>query len=160
MSERNYWLMKSEPDVFGIDHLAASPNQTTKWEGVRNYQARNYLRDNMKVGDGILFYHSNANPLCIAGTAVVASEPYPDPTQFDPDSDYYDATTPPDNPRWILVDVKLAQIFPAPVLRETMQQTSGLESMIVLQRGTRLSIHPVTATEWRIIHQLAGVEPI
>lgn len=160
MSERNYWLMKSEPDVFGIDHLAASPNQTTKWEGVRNYQARNYMRDSMKVGDGILFYHSNANPLCIAGTAIVASEPYPDPTQFDPDSDYFDATTPPDNPRWILVDVKLAQIFPAPVLRETLQQTSGLESMIVLQRGTRLSIHPVTASEWRIIHQLAGVEPI
>jgi len=160
MSERNYWLMKSEPDVFGIHDLAASPNQTTKWEGVRNYQARNYMRDSMKPSDGILFYHSNAKPLGIAGTAVVASESYPDPTQFDPDSDYYDATTPVDNPRWMLVDVKLAQIFPAPVLRETLQQTSGLESMILLQRGSRLSIHPVTASEWRIIHQLAGVEPI
>jgi predicted RNA-binding protein with PUA-like domain len=159
MSERSYWLMKSEPDVFGIQDLANSPYQTTAWEGVRNNQARNYMRDSMKPGDGVLFYHSNANPLCVAGTAVVASEAVPDPTQFDPESEYFDATSSMANPRWMMRHIKLVHLFEPPVLRETLAATPGLESMILLQRGTRLSVHPVTADEWRIIHHLAGVQP-
>lgn len=152
--------MKSEPDEFGIDDLIKADNQTTRWEGVRNYQARNFMRDDMKPGDGVLFYHSNANPLAIVGTMNVSSEPYPDPSQFDPKSDYFDAKSSDDNPRWIVVDVKFTQKFDRAVLRETLLQTDGLQDMVLLQRGSRLSIHPVTESEWKIVHDLAGVEPV
>lgn len=152
--------MKSEPDEFGIDDLMKAENQTTRWEGVRNYQARNFMRDDMKPGDGVLFYHSNANPLAIVGTMNVATESYPDPSQFDPKSDYFDPKSSDDNPRWMLVDVKFTQKFETPVLRETLMKTEGLEDMILLQRGSRLSINPVTEQEWNIIHQLAGVKPV
>lgn len=151
--------MKSEPDEFGIDDLIASENQTTRWEGVRNYQARNFMRDDMKPGDGVLFYHSNADPLAVVGTAHVSSEPYPDPSQFDPKSDYFDPKSSQDNPRWILIDVTFTQKFDRPVLRETLMQTDGLQDMVVLQRGSRLSINPVTESEWMIVHELAGAKP-
>lgn len=152
--------MKSEPDEFGIDDLMNAENQTTRWEGVRNYQARNFMRDDMKPGDGVLFYHSNANPLAVVGTMNVSSQPYPDPSQFDPKSDYFDPKSSQDNPRWILVDVKFTSKFDGPVLRETLMQTEGLENMVLLQRGSRLSINPVTEQEWKIIHQLAGAKPV
>lgn len=156
MSARSHWLMKSEPDVFSIHDLAKAPNRSTPWEGVRNYQARNYMRDQMKPGDGILFYHSNADPLAIVGTAVVASAPYPDPTQFDPASDYHDPKSTPDNPRWMLVDVKLDRIFTKPVTRQMLAETPGLDTMAVLQKGSRLSITPVTPQEWNLVMELAS----
>jgi predicted RNA-binding protein with PUA-like domain len=152
--------MKSEPDEFGIDDLIAAENQTTRWEGVRNYQARNFMRDDMNPGDGVLFYHSNANPLAIVGTMNVSSNPYPDPSQFDPKSDYFDPKSSEDNPRWFLVDVTFTQKFKIPVLRETLQQSHGLEDMMLLQRGSRLSINPVTEDEWTIIHKLAEAQPV
>lgn len=160
MSNRRYWLMKSEPDAFGIDDLIKSKEQKTRWEGVRNYQARNFMRDDMKVGDGVLFYHSNANPLAIVGTMNVSSEPYPDPLQFDPKSDYFDPKSTEENPRWILVDVTFTQKFEPPVLRETLQSIIELKDMMLLQRGSRLSIQPLSKFEWEKVHELAGVNPI
>lgn len=152
--------MKSEPDVFGIDDLIKAKGQTTHWEGVRNYQARNFMRDEMKPGDGVLFYHSNANPLAVVGTMNVSSEPYADPAQFDPTSDYFDPKSTQESPRWHLVNVTFTQKFDPPVLRETLRDTPGLENMILLQKGSRLSIHPVTEAEWKIIHKLAGKDSI
>lgn len=151
--------MKSEPDVFSIDDLIACPNSTDHWDGIRNYQARNFMRDEMQVGDGILFYHSNAKPLAVVGTAMVSSEPYADPTQFDPDSKYFDAKSTEDNPRWILVDVTFRQKFSEPVTREMMQNSEALANMLVLKKGQRLSITPVTEAEWKEVHRLAGAEP-
>lgn len=160
MSKRRYWLMKSEPDAFGIDDLINSKNQTTHWEGVRNYQARNFMRDEMKPGDGVLFYHSNANPLAIVGTMNVSSEPYPDPSQFNPDSKYFDPKSTEENPRWQLVDVTFTQRFDPPVLRDSLKNVKGLEDLMLLKKGSRLSIQPVTDKEWAIIHELAGKDPI
>jgi predicted RNA-binding protein with PUA-like domain len=151
--------MKSEPDVFSIDDLASQPDQTTHWEGVRNYQARNYMRDEMKTGDGILFYHSNANPLAVAGTARVVSDPYPDPSQFDPASDYFDEKATEENPRWQLVDVQLMRKFEKPVLRDAVKNEPELADMVLIKKGSRLSIQPVTAAEWNKIHEMAGVDP-
>lgn len=160
MAERKYWLMKSEPYEFGIDDLMERENQTTYWEGVRNYQARNFMRDKMKVGDGVLMYHSRVNPLIVAGTMNVASEPYPDPSQFDPDSKYFDEKATEEKPRWFLVDVKFTQKFENPVTRDQIKETPGLEDMMVIKKGARLSIQPVTEQEWKIIHELAGVKPL
>ncbi|TVQ15520.1 MAG: EVE domain-containing protein [Balneolaceae bacterium] len=151
--------MKSEPDVFSIDDLASQPDQTTHWEGVRNYQARNFMRDDMKVGDGVLFYHSNANPLAVAGTARVCSEPYPDPSQFDPGSDYFDEKATEENPRWQLVDVQLVRKFDKPVLRDDIKNEPELEDMMLVKKGSRLSIQPVTVAEWEKIHEMAGIDP-
>lgn len=160
MSKRRYWLMKSEPDEFSIDDLMRSTNQTTRWEGVRNYQARNFMRDDMSVGDGVLFYHSNANPLAIVGAMTVSSDSYPDPSQFDPDSDYFDPGSSQENPRWMLVDVTFTQKFDPPVLRESLRGVDGLKDLMLLKRGSRLSIQPLTEQEWNIIHTLANTEPI
>jgi predicted RNA-binding protein with PUA-like domain len=146
----NFWLMKSEPDECSIDDALAAPNTTVPWTGVRGYQARNFMRDRMKLRDGVFFYHSSCEEPGIAGLAEVASEPYPDPTQFDRKSKYYDATAKPDAPRWMLVDIKALQktrIVPLAELREHGE----LADMIVLRRGNRLSITPVTANEWRYI---------
>jgi predicted RNA-binding protein with PUA-like domain len=151
--------MKSEPDVFSIDDLASQPDQTTHWEGVRNYQARNFMRDEMKIGDGVLFYHSNANPLAVAGTARVCSEPYPDPSQFDPDSDYFDEKATEESPRWQLVDVQLVRKFDKPVLRDDIKKEPELEDMMLVKKGSRLSIQPVSAAEWKKIHEMAGIDP-
>lgn len=159
MAERNYWLMKNEPSDFSIDDLQDAARQTAMWDGVRNYQARNFMRDKMRPGDGAFFYHSNANPLAIAGTMYIASEPYPDPTQFDPGSKYFDSKSSEENPRWWLVDVTFEQKFDPPVTREQLKKNPGLEDMMVLRKGMRLSIQPVTGQEWRIIHDIAGVTP-
>lgn len=158
MSEKRYWLMKSEPDAFSIDDLASRNNQTTYWEGVRNYQARNFMRDDMKPGDKVLFYHSNAKPLAVVGTMEVASEPYPDPSQFDPDSKYFDEKSTEENPRWILVDVKLIRKFDKPVLRDDIKKEPSLQDMMLVQRGSRLSIQPVTEFQWKKIHEMAGFQ--
>lgn len=154
-----YWLFKSEPSVFSIFHLEAAPDQTSMWEGVRNYQARNYLRDEVRMGDLVFFYHSRESPLGIFGTMVVVREAYPDPTQFDPDSGYYDPLSTADVPRWVAVDVKLVQIFPSPVTRTMLSQHPVTSQMLVLKKGMRLSIQPVTKAEWAVVHELARVIP-
>lgn len=150
--------MKSEPDVFGLDDLVNAVNKTTTWEGVRNYEARNFMRDQMKVGDGILFYHSNSKPPHVAGTATVASKSYPDPSQFDPSSDYFDKKASKEQPIWYLVDVKYESTFPEPIVRATLQDDPICGEMMLFKRN-RLSITPVTSEEWLAVHQLAGVKP-
>src|SRR5512145_522212 len=145
-----YWLMKSEPSEVSIDDLALAPQQTVPWFGVRNYQARNFMRDQMKPGDGVLFYHSSCPEPGIAGLAEVAGAPYPDPTQFDPRSEYHDPAAKKDAPRWILVDIrarKKTRLVPIAELRAH----KALADMAVLQRGSRLSITPVTPGQWRYI---------
>jgi predicted RNA-binding protein with PUA-like domain len=145
-----YWLMKSEPSDVSIDDLAALPDQTVAWYGVRNYQARNFMRDQMNIGDGVLFYHSNCKEPGIAGIAEVCSPAYPDATQFDQKSKYFDTKATPEQPRWMNVDVRLVKkiaLIPLDVLR----QHSELENMRTLQRGNRLSITPLDPTEWKFI---------
>lgn len=149
-----YWLMKSEPDEFSIDDLAKAPKQTTPWFGVRNYQARNFMRDDMRVGDRALFYHSSCPEPGIAGIVEIVKPAYPDATQFDPKSAYFDPKASRDAPRWVNVDVKFARkvrLVTVAMLRET----AGLEDMVTLRRGNRLSITPVTPAEWKIIERLA-----
>lgn len=148
-----YWLMKSEPSEVSIDDLAAQKNQTIGWFGVRNYQARNFMRDQMRVGDGVLFYHSSCDTPGIAGLAEVSSQPYPDPTQFDPSSQYFDEKASVDRPRWFQVDVKLVKKTRLLSLSELREYTA-LQDMRLLQRGNRLSITPVTLAEWKIIQGL------
>jgi predicted RNA-binding protein with PUA-like domain len=143
-----HWLMKSEPSECSIDDLAAAPRQTVPWVGVRNYQARNFMRDAMRVGDGVLFYHSSCPEPGIAGLAEVASGAYPDATQFDANSPYADPKSKADAPRWLHVDVKLVRKTRLLPLAE-MRGAPALASMRVLERGNRLSITPVTADEWR-----------
>lgn len=152
----NYWLMKSEPDVFSFEDLKARPNQTEPWDGVRNYQARNFMRDDMKVGDQILFYHSNTNPPGVAGIAQVASKPYPDPTAFDKKSKYHDPKSDPKNPRWVLVDVSYKDDLKRFVSLEEMKSMPELAEMRALQKGNRLSIMPVTKTEFQAIKKAGG----
>lgn len=159
-ANRQYWLFKSEPDVFSIQDLSTSPKKTTFWDGVRNYQARNYLRDTVKLGDRVLFYHSNSDPLEIAGTAEVVKTGYPDHTAFDPQDPHYDPKSDPEQPTWYMVDIKLLQIFPQSVTRQQLQDADGTAGMLVLKRGMRLSIQPVTAAEWQAVHKLAGVPDI
>jgi predicted RNA-binding protein with PUA-like domain len=145
-----YWLMKSEPDEFSIDDLVRAPKQTTPWFGVRNYQARNYMRDAMRVGDGVLFYHSSCEVPGIAGIAEVASTPHPDASQFDRKSEYYDPKSKREEPRWMLVDVKLVKKTRVMPLEE-LRTYPALADMVVLKRGNRLSITPVTPAEWKFI---------
>jgi predicted RNA-binding protein with PUA-like domain len=152
----NYWLMKSEPSVFGIEHLAKAKNSTTGWDGVRNFQARNYLQE-MRKGDLAFFYHSSCEIPGIAGVAAVQREAYPDPTQFDKKNDHYDPKSDPENPRWYMVDVKLVRKFDAVIPLDELRKHAGgkLKDMIVLKRGNRLSITPVTKSEWSFIESLA-----
>jgi predicted RNA-binding protein with PUA-like domain len=146
----HYWLMKSEPEEASIDDLARAPDATLPWTGVRNYQARNFMRDAMQVGDGVLFYHSSCAQPGIAGIAKVASTAYPDPTQFISDSPYFDPKASPESPRWILVDVSFVRKTPL-VSIATLREHRQLEAMRVLAKGNRLSITPVSAQEWRFI---------
>jgi predicted RNA-binding protein with PUA-like domain len=145
-----YWLMKSEPDECSIDDVARAPNQTVPWTGVRGWQARNFMREDMRVGDGVLFYHSSCAVPGIYGLAEVASAPYPDPTQFDPASKYHDEKSRPEKPRWYLVDVKLVRPTRVLPLSE-MRAAPSLATMQVLRRGNRLSITPVTPEEWQAV---------
>lgn len=150
-----YWLMKTEPDVFGIDDLIARPQQTEPWDGIRNYQARNFMRDEMQVGDEVFFYHSNATPPGIVGIARIASEAYPDPTQFDPDSKYFDPKSDPDNPRWLLVDVAFVRKFDRILsLQELKDNADKLPEFRLLARGNRLSIMPVEKRHWQAVLKL------
>ena len=152
-----YWLMKSEPDVYSFDDLLKDGR--TMWDSIRNYQARNFMRDDMKIGDQVLFYHSNAKPPGVAGIAEVVSEPYPDPVQFDPASNYHDPKSDPDNPRWILVDVKPVEVLPRFVPLEELRAAKSLSEMPLLQRGQRLSIQPVTAAQFRAVCRMASKKP-
>jgi predicted RNA-binding protein with PUA-like domain len=145
-----YWLMKSEPEEASIDDLAHAPRHTLPWTGVRNYQARNFMRDRMQPGDGVLFYHSSCAEPGVAGLAEVCSAPYPDATQFDRKSKYYDPKATPEAPRWVHVDVKLVKKTRLLSLRE-MRERPELASMIVLKPGNRLSITPVQPKEWRAV---------
>ena len=154
----HYWLMKSEPDEVSIDDALAAPGQLAPWFGVRNYQARNFMRDSMQVGDGVLFYHSSCAVPGIAGLAEVASGTRPDPTQFDAKSPYFDAASKPDNPRWLLLDVKAlfkTRLLALPELRAQ----PALADMRLLQKGNRLSIMPVDAAHWRLIQQMLQAAP-
>ncbi len=145
-----YWLMKSEPDECSIDDAMAAPKQTVPWTGVRNYQARNFMRDQMRIGDGVLFYHSSCPEPGIAGIAQVASGTRPDPTQFDPRSDYVDPKSDPDAPRWLLVNVQAMRKTRLLGLTE-LRDTPALADMILLRRGNRLSITPVDKAHWDLI---------
>jgi predicted RNA-binding protein with PUA-like domain len=149
----SYWLMKSEPGECSIDDLAAAPRQTVPWVGVRNYQSRNYMRDQMRIGDGVLFYHSSCPQPGVAGLAEVASTAYPDATQFEAGNDYFDPKSTPEQPRWLHVDVRLVRKTELLSL-QAMRDAPTLATMIVLRRGNRLSITPVTATEWKAVNKL------
>ena len=148
---RQYWLMKSEPEECSIDDALQAPGATVAWTGVRNYQARNFMRDGMQLGDGVLFYHSSCAEPGIAGLAEVASATRPDPTQFDAQSPYFDPKSPTDTPRWLLLDVKALKKTRLMGLPE-MRATPELAEMVVLQKGSRLSITPVSEAHWRFIH--------
>ena len=148
-----YWLMKSEPDEVSFDDVLAAPGQTVAWFGVRNYQARNFMRDAMQIGDGILFYHSSCAVPGVAGIAEVASGPYPDASQFDRGGHYFDPKATPEQPRWISVDVKAKEQGRYLPLSE-MRMVPELEDMVLLQKGSRLSISPVTPGQWNTILEL------
>lgn len=148
-----YWLMKTEPGCFSIDDLAALPAQTTSWDGVRNYQARNFMRDQMAVGDLILFYHSVTNP-GVVGVARVARESHPDHTAWNPQDRHYDPRSTPDKPLWFMVDVQLQEKFVHPVSLAVLRGVKGLEKMELLRKGSRLSVMPVSAEEFEIICRL------
>jgi predicted RNA-binding protein with PUA-like domain len=151
-SPKRYWLMKCEPDAYSIDDLER--DGTTTWEGVRNFQARNFLRDEIKVGDGVLFYASNAEPTGVTGVAEVSREGYPDPFAFKKGHHYYDPKSDPKNPTWYMVDIRFVEKFPQIVPLSTLKETPGLEKMMVAQKGSRLSVQPVTKAELEIVRKL------
>lgn len=156
---RQYWLMKSEPEAFSIDDLARSPRQKTSWDGVRNYQARNFLRA-MRVGDQALFYHSNANPPSIVGIAEVVKAAYPDATQFDTHDTHYDPGSDPGRPRWDVVDIRFVRKFTAPLPLNLLREQAGLKKMELLRKGSRLSVQPIRAAEWEKIIHLVEHKPV
>lgn len=151
-SAKRYWLLKSEPGTYSIDHLER--DGATSWEGVRNYQARNSLRDDARVGDLVLFYHSNTEPIGVAGVAKVVRAGYPDPFQFDVKNKYFDPKSKPENPTWITIDVGFVEKFAEVVPLATLKTMPGLEKMVVTQRGSRLSVQPVTKDEFEIVRKL------
>jgi predicted RNA-binding protein with PUA-like domain len=151
---RRFWLMKSEPDAFSIDDLRRAEGQTTCWDGVRNYQARNLLRDDFAVGDGVLFYHSSANPPGIAGEAVVVRGGYPDFTAFDSNDHHYDPKSDPKDPAWYMVDVRFVRACRLLITLDRLKTIPALRSMMVVRRGMRLSVHPVMAGEWKVVMAL------
>jgi len=153
----NYWLMKSEPDVFGINDLYNKPHQTEHWDGVRNYQARNMMRDAMKLGDQVFFYHSNCDLPGIVGIMEVVKEGYPDYTAFDPDDIHFDPKSDPNNPRWMMVDVKYVRTLSRAITLKELKLHPELADMALVKRGNRLSIMPVSEKEWHFIHFLEVV---
>jgi predicted RNA-binding protein with PUA-like domain len=152
-----YWLMKCEPDAYTIDQLERDGR--TSWEGVRNYQARNFMRDRMRVGDGVLFYASNADPSGVTGLATVVREGYPDPFAFKKGHRYFDPASRKEVPTWCAVDIAFVERFPAVVPLETLKTTTGLERMMVIRKGSRLSVQPVTKAEYRIVARLGRRPP-
>lgn len=147
--ETRYWLVKSEPDVFSWDHLMAAPKRTTHWNGVRNFSARNFMRDGMKKGDLVFFYHSNADPSAIVGICEVAREAYPDTTAFEP-GDYYDEKSTPKDPIWFMVDIRAVKALKRPVSLADLKAEPSLSQMALIRTG-RLSVIPITPTEWETI---------
>lgn len=149
----NYWLFKSEPDEYSLSDLKRESGQTGRWDGIRNYQARNFLRDSVREGDGVLFYHSACKVPAVVGTARIARAAYPDPAQFNPDSKYFDPKASPDKPRWFCVDIQWQSEFPRPVPLAEIKQNPALEEMVLVKQG-RLSIQPVTEKEWKLLSTL------
>jgi predicted RNA-binding protein with PUA-like domain len=147
----NYWLMKSEPDVFGIDHLKAMPKKTEHWDGVRNYQARNMMRDDMKKGDLVFFYHSNCDEPGIVGIMKVVREGYPDHTAFDPESKYYDPKSDPDKPRWYMVDVQYQRKLRRVITLAELKSYKAMEDCPLVRKGNRLSIMPISKRQWDFV---------
>ncbi len=154
---KKYWLLKTEPTSYSIQDLAAEPTQTTHWDGVRNYQARNILRDEMKRGDRVFIYHSNAKPPGVAGVAVVTQEGYPDFTAWDPDDKHYDPKSSQTDPRWFMVDVRLEFVFERLIGLPELRECAALRDMELLRKGSRLSIQPVRKKEFDTILKLAGM---
>lgn len=152
---KHYWLFKAEPHIYGIDHLAAAPNKTGRWDGIRNYQARNFLRDQVALNDEVFIYHSSCKNVGIVGTAKVIKTAYPDPTQFNPESDYYDPKSTPENPRWVSVDIQLTKVFPRLISLAEIKAQPQLENMVLVKQS-RLSTQPVTGEEWKFINNLAN----
>lgn len=148
--KKNYWLMKSEPGEYSIQDLKESDNGIDYWDGVRNYQARNFMRDDMKIGDRVLFYHSGKKP-AVVGTAKVVTTGYPDHTAWDPQSNHFDKRSTPENPAWFMVDIQFESEFSRPLPLKELRQISGLEDMMLLRKGMRLSIQPVTRKEFDIV---------
>ena len=148
---KQFWLMKSEPEVFGLDTLAKLPAQTTMWDGVRNYQARNMMRDQFKLGDEAFFYHSNCSEPGVVGIVEVVRTAYADPTQFNPESEYFDPKSTAENPRWFVVDVKLKRALKRTVTLTEMKEDPALADMALVRKGNRLSVLPVTPAQWRHI---------
>lgn len=146
-----YWLMKSEPEEFGIDDLEKRPEQTEHWDGVRNYQARNMMRDEMKIGDLVFFYHSNCETPGIAGIARIVRESYPDHTAFDPEDKHFDPSSDPENPRWFMVDVQFVRKLHRTITLSELKGRPELEGLALVRRGNRLSIMPVDETQWNFI---------
>lgn len=149
-----YWLMKSEPSTFSIDDLINKPNQIFQWDGVRNYQARNMMRDDMQIGDQLFFYHSNCKPPGIVGIATICKTSYPDHTAFDPESPYYDPKSHPDKPRWFMVDVKFKRKFREIISLDQIKAQPEMADFKLIQRGNRLSILPVNQKEWDLLLSL------
>ena len=154
--EKKYWLVKTEPESFSIDDFAKAPQQTTFWDGVRNYQARNFLRDEMKLGDRVLIYHSSADPPAIVGVGVIVREGYPDPSSWNQKSEYFDPKSTPESPRWFMVDIQLERKFAKPLALDQLRDVPALQEMELLRRGSRLSVQPVRAEEFRAVLALAG----
>jgi predicted RNA-binding protein with PUA-like domain len=159
VSFMNYWLLKSEPEAYSFEDLLDEPDQTTGWDGVRNYQARNFLRDSIKIGDGVLFYHSNADPPCIAGIAEVVRAGHPDPTAFDPNSKYHDPKRDPASPTWYQVSIKAVKAIDPPLGLPRLKEIPELAGMELLRKGSRLSVQPVTEREWKVIMALSSGKP-
>lgn len=156
-NDRHYWLLKTEPTSFSFDDLWKAPKRTTTWDGVRNFQARNMLRDGMKKGDLVFIYHSSTDPTGIVGIAEVVKSGYPDATAFDPEDHHFDPKSKKDSPSWYVVDVKAVEKFPEIVTLERLRGVHGLEKMVLLQKGSRLSVQPVREEEWSIIARLSPV---
>lgn len=153
-----YWLFKSEPDCFSFADLVAAPGRTTGWDGVRNFQARNFLRDHVRVGDGVLYYHSSVDPPAIAGLAEVVEAGHPDPTAFDPSADHHDPRSRPDAPTWYQVSIRAVRAIEPSLTLSTLRAVPALAGMELLRKGSRLSVQPVTAGEWSAVLELAGIE--
>ena len=156
---RRYWLLKSEPTAFSFADLAAAPEQTTHWDGVRNYQARNLLRDEMKKGDRCFFYHSSCTPPAIVGIVEIVRAGYPDFTAWDPGDRHYDPKSDPDNPTWYMVDIRAVRPLKRSLSLDELRVARGLEAMVLLRKGSRLSVQPVTAEEWQCILDLEKRRP-
>ena len=148
MAERRYWLFKSEPKSYSFSELLAEENRTDYWDGIRNYQVRNMMRDEIKAGDGVLFYHSSAKPTAVVGTARVVREAYPDFNAWDTNNKYYDPKSDPANPTWLMVDIRADQEFARPVTLQEIKQNPKLQDMMLVKRGVRLSVQPVSKEAW------------